>query len=63
MVCFKENTIFLRFQRCSNIFQGRGPTFSRECGDQMPISIETYRIYDFPGGTDPISFLWIHACV
>ena len=32
MVNFKENYLFLRFQRESNIFQGgggRGPTFSR----------------------------------
>ena len=48
MVYFKEN-IFLRFHRASNIFQRRGSNFSRGCGVQMLISIETYRICDFPG--------------
>ena len=32
MVYFKQNYIFLRFQRGSNILQGRGSKFSREGG-------------------------------
>ena len=45
---FKENYNFLRFQWGSIIFQGEGgPNFSRGCGVQMLISIETYRICDF----------------
>ena len=36
-------------------FSGKGgPNFSRECGVQMLISIETYRICDFPGGPGPL---------
>ena len=55
MVYFKENYNFSRFQR------GAGPTFSR--GVQVLISIETYRIYDFPGeGSRPLSPLWIRTC-
>ena len=35
-------------------FSGEGdPNFSRGCGVQMLISIETYRICDFPGGSGP----------
>ena len=35
-------------------FSGEGgPNFSRGCGVQMLISIETYRICDFPGGPGP----------
>ena len=57
---FKENYNFPRFQRGSNIFQGRGPTFSR--GVQMLISIETHIASNFPGGSGPpIDPLWICA--
>ena len=35
-------------------FSGEGgPNFTRGCGVQMLISIETYRICDFPGGPGP----------
>ena len=35
-------------------FSGEGsPNFSRGCGVQMLIAIETYRICDFPGGPGP----------
>ena len=35
-------------------FSGEGgPNFSRGCGVQLLISIETYRICDFPGGPGP----------
>ena len=58
MVYFKEN-----------YFYGSrgGPTFSRGGGGgggggvQMLISIETYRTCDFPGGSGPLSPLWIYA--
>ena len=53
MIYFKENYNFLRFQWGSIIFRGGGPNFSRGCGVQMLISIETYRICDFPGGPGP----------
>ena len=53
IVYFKENYNFLRFKIGSIIFRGGGPNFSRGCGVQMLISIETYKICDFPGGPGP----------
>ena len=47
MVYLKENYTFQRFLRGPNIFHGR-PPFSK--GAQMLLSIEIYRICDFPGG-------------
>ena len=54
IIYFKENYNFLRFQRGSIIFfLGGGSKFFQGCGVQMLISIETYRICDFPGGPGP----------
>ena len=46
MVYFKENYFFLRSRG--------GSARSRVFGVQMLISIETYRICDFPGGSGPL---------
>ena len=54
IVYFKENYNFLRFQRGVYHFpEVGGPNFSRGCGVQMLISIEIYRICDFPDGPGP----------
>ena len=53
IVYFKENYNSLKFQRGLSFFRGGGPNFSMGCGVQMLISIETYRIFDFPGGPGP----------
>ena len=69
---FKEGVQWL-FQRkllFSKVFRG-GPTFSRGSnfsggggggGVQILFSIETHITCDFPGGTDPLSPLWIRTC-
>ena len=45
-------------------FSGEGgPNFSRGCGVQMLISIETYRICDFPGGPGPHTPLDPRRCM
>ena len=62
MLHFKEIYHFSRFQRGSNIFQG-GPTFSRGGGGfNCLFPIETHITCDFPGGSDPLSPLWIRTC-
>ena len=50
-----KKSIFSRFQRGSNIFQGGGggPTFSRGGGSNCLFPIETHITCDFPGGSGP----------
>ena len=47
MVYFKENYIFLRFQRGSNILQGRGSNFFQRRGGGANVNIE---LVNFQGG-------------
>ena len=65
MVYFKENYCFPRFQRGSIVFQGGGgggvEMFSG-VGVKVLISVETDRTYEFPGGVQTLSHLWICAC-
>ena len=62
MIKFKETFNCLRFHGWGS------PTFSRRSnfskGVQLLIPIETYKIYDFPEGADPLvppPSLWIRA--
>ena len=52
MVNFKENYLFSRFQRGSNIFQGGSNFFQGVSNCSFPI--ETHITCDFPGGPDPL---------
>ena len=52
MVNFKENYCFLRFQTGSIVLQG-GVEFFFGGGVQDAFSIESYKNYDFPGGSRP----------
>ena len=53
MVYFKEDYIFQGSRGGLTFSRVGGPIFSRGCGDQMLISIETYRIYVFQGVQTP----------
>ena len=54
MVNFKENYHFSRFPRGSNIFQGRGPTFSRGSNCLFPIETHIACYFLGGGGPDPL---------
>ena len=58
MVYFKENYIFLRFQRESNILQGRGSKFFLG-GEGANDNIELVDFQGWGGGPDH----WIRACL
>ena len=51
MVYFKENYIFLRFQRASNILQGRGSNFFQR-GGGANVNIELVNFQG--GGSEPL---------
>ena len=53
MIYSKENYNFKVPEGVYHFSGEGGPNFSRGCGVQMLISIETYRICDFPGGPGP----------
>ena len=67
MFYFKRTVVFL-FSKVSEGFLrfpgggGGGVELFSGVGVKMLISIETYRIYHFPGWVQTLSHLWIQVC-
>ena len=62
MVLLKEKTILFQGSRGGPAFsRGGGPPFSRGGGGYSYVTF--YITCDFPGGSGPLSPLWIRTCI